>query len=114
MPVHAIKLLGQGQLGTSLTTLYTVPSYPPSAFARVNAIWIANTDSVAHTVTLRVGTGTLTAANSLMEAVSLAANTTMLLTGGEWMLTLGADYLIQGLADTAAKVTITISGDEVQ
>ncbi len=112
--ISAIKLLGQAQLGTALTTLYTVPTYPPSAFARVNAIWIANTDSVAHTVTLRVGTGTLTAANSLLEAVSIAANTTMLFTGSEWALTLGAGYLIQGLADTAAKVTVTLSGDETQ
>jgi hypothetical protein len=110
----AVKLLGQAQLAATLTTVYTVPSYPPSVFARVNAIWIANTDSSARTVTLRVGTGTLTVANSLLEAVSIPANTTWLLTGAEWSLTIGAGYTIQALSDSANKITMTISGDETQ
>jgi hypothetical protein len=114
MTVHAVKLLGQAQLGTSLTTIYTVPSYPPSVFARVNAIWVANTDSAVRTVTLRVGTGTLTAANSLIEDAAIPANTSWLLTGSEWGLTIGAGYTIQALSDVADKVTITISGDETQ
>lgn len=110
----AVKLLGQVQLGATLTTIYTVPAYPPSVFARINSIWIANTDSSARTVTLRVGSGTLTAANSLLEAVSIPANTTWLLTGAEWGLTLGVDQKIQGLSDSASKITVTVSGDETQ
>jgi hypothetical protein len=108
----AIKLLGQVQLGTALTTVYEVPSSPQNVHARVNAIWIANTDSVPHAVTLRVGTGTLTVANALSEAWAVPANTTFVVSGSEWILSMSAGMKLQGLADVAAKVTVTASGDE--
>lgn len=112
MSISAIKLLGQVQLGVTLTTIYSTPSMPQNAYARINGIWVANTDSVVHTVTLRLGTGTLTVANSLGEAWVIAPNSTTILTGSEWMLTMGAGYKLQGLADVADKITVTVSGDE--
>jgi hypothetical protein len=110
----AVRLLSQSQLGNTAGTLYTAPAYPPNAFAEIWSIWVANTDSVARTVTLRMGSGTLTTANSLLEAVTIAANSTMLFSAGHGLLTLSAGYILQGFADVAAKVTVTISGVEGQ
>lgn len=109
----AVKPLGQIQLGTSLTTIYTPPAFPANLQARVNGIWIANTDAAAHTVTLRVGSGTLTVANSLGEAWPIAANTTFMLTGSEWFLVITAGQLLQGLADTASVITVSVYGEEI-
>lgn len=108
----ARKLLAQVQLTASLADIYVVPTQPPNTVALVGAFWVANTDSSARTVTIRIGVGTLTAANSLMEAVSIAANTSYVLLGSEWNLTLQAGAHIQGLADSASKVTVTLMGLE--
>ena len=110
--MSSIKLLGQAQLGVALTTVYTVPAHPQNAQARINAIWIANTDTATRTVSLRVGSGPLTAANSIGEGWTIPANTTYFLSGSEWALTLSSGMLIQGLADVAGKITVTVSGAE--
>ena len=107
----SIQLLAQAKLAATATTVYTVPSSPVNAHIRVNALWVANTDSADRTVTLRVGTGALTAANCIGSGWVIPANTTFLITGSEWMLTLGAGYKIEGQADVADKIVVTVSGD---
>jgi hypothetical protein len=108
--LSAVRLLGQVQLGTSLTTIYTVPSLA-SAVTQISAIWIANTDSADHTVTLRMGTGTLTVANSLGEAWAITANKTTIISD-ENLIVLSEGMVLQGLADAASKITVTLFGRE--
>ena len=112
-PVTASKQLGQVQLGTGLTTIYTGLAQPPNAVTKVNGLWICNTDTAQRTFTLRIGTGSLVAANSLAEGVTIAANTTYILSGSEWFIHIGAGVLLQGLADVASKITITLFGEEI-
>ncbi len=107
------KPLAQVQLGTSLATIYTCPAQPPNAMTQVNGLWICNTDSVARTVTLRMGAGSLTVANSLLEAASIDPNTTWVLSGSEWFLTMSAGMVLQGLASAASKITVTVGGQEI-
>jgi hypothetical protein len=108
MPTVA-KPLGQVQLGTALTTICAVPTAPTYAMKRIQSLWITNTDTVAHTVSLRIGTGVLTVANSLMEGRSLAPNTSLTLAGE---ILLSAGQTLQGFADVAAKATVTAFGEE--
>jgi hypothetical protein len=109
----ALKLLGQVQLGTGLTTIYTTPSQPPNTITRVSGIWVCNTDSADRTVTLRLGTGTLTAANSLGEAWVIPSNHTFFISDAEFTMMLPAGYYLQGLSDAASKITVTAFGEEI-
>lgn len=112
LPTTSTKILGQVQLGTGLTTIYTPPTGTGNLTGRVNAIWICNTDSAARTFTLRHGVGSLTVANSLAEAVPINGNTTYVLSGSEWIITLATGSQLQALADAASKITVTVYGDE--
>lgn len=109
--IPAIQRLFKAQLGNALATLWTAPAFPLNGFSQCTSLWIANTDSVAHTFTLRIGTGTTTVADSLGEALAIAANTTYFLSTGDASVFLVLNgEVVQGLADVANKVTITAYG----
>jgi hypothetical protein len=97
----------------ALADIYAPPAQPPNSTGLVGALWICNTDTVARTVTIRIGTGTLTAANSILDGTSIDANSSYVLLGqGDFSLTLQAGQKIQGLASVASKITVTVMGVE--
>lgn len=112
-PVRASKPLAQVVLGTSLTDILVCQDFPNNTVIEIDALWIANTDSVGHDVTLRVGTGTLTVANALGEAWAMLANESFLLGVGMIIIRLQPGQKMQGLADAADKVTVTVYGSVV-
>ena len=99
------RLGGPTQLGTSTTTLCTVTS--GHTFV-VKQIIIANTDTVDRTVTLAIGSAA-TAANRIMSALPIGANDVMV---WDTALVLLTGETLQGLSDTASKVTVTVVGWE--
>lgn len=109
---EARKLLAQVQLGAALADIYVPPTLN-GLKAVVQALFICNTDTVARAVTIRVGVGVLTAANSLFEAVPIAGNTVYVLPGSEWTLIVESGAHLQGLCDSANKVTISVFGAEI-
>jgi len=99
------RLGGPTQLGTTTTTIGTVPS------ARnwvIKQIIICNTDTVDRTITLSVGTAA-TAANRLMSQLPLGANDIMVF---DTALVLTAAETLQGLSDAASVVNVTLVGWE--
>lgn len=108
----AVLPLGQVQLGTGLTTIVTAPAQPLNVMVSLTCIIIANTDSAARTFTLRVGSGSLTVANSWMENVLIDANKTYIMSENQGFSgVLSAGQLFQGLADVASKITVSAYGD---
>jgi hypothetical protein len=101
------RLGGPVQLGTSTTTIVTAAT----GYADIiKQIIIANTDTVDRTVTLAIGSAA-TAANRLMSALPIGANDLMVF---DTAIVLAAGETLQGLSDTAAKVTVTAVGWEKQ
>ena len=107
----ALKELYQGQLSNSLATLYTAPAQPPNTQTNVYSLWICNTDSAAHTFTLRFGGGTL--ADSMFEATAIPANSTVQVDANTCLAVIPAGLTIQGNADAASKVTVSVYGEEI-
>jgi uncharacterized Ntn-hydrolase superfamily protein len=97
------RLGGPTQLGTSTTTIVTAASGHTYV---VKQIIIANTDTVDRTVTLAVGSAA-TAANRIMSALPIGANDLIV---WDTALVLAATETLQGLSDTASKVTVTVVG----
>ena len=97
------RLAGPTQLGTSTTTLCTVTS--GHTFI-VKQIIICNTDTVDRTVTLAIGSAA-TAANRIMSTLPIGANDVMV---WDTALVLLTTETLQGLSDTASKITITAVG----
>ena len=97
------RLGGPTQLGTSTTTLCTVTT--DHTFV-VKQIIIANTDTVDRAVTLAIGSAA-TAANHIMSALPIGANDLMIF---DTALVLNSTETLQGLCDTASKVTVTVVG----
>ena len=97
------RLAGPTQLGTSTTTLCTVTA--GHTFI-VKQIIICNTDTVDRTVTLAIGTAA-TAANRIMSTLPIGANDVMV---WDTALVLLTTETLQGLSDTASKITITCVG----
>lgn len=91
------------QLGTSTTTLFTVPS---SHQYTIKQIVICNTDGVDRLVTLSRGTAA-TAANCFTYNLPIAAYDTIAF---DTALVFEATETLQGLSDTASKVTVTATG----
>jgi hypothetical protein len=91
------------QLGTSTTTVATVPA---STVYVVKQIIVCNTDTVDRTVSLATGTAA-TAANRFVSGLPIGANDTLVL---DTALVLYATETIQGLSDTASKVNVTVIG----
>lgn len=114
MTIGALKQLGQALSGTSgaPVTIYTVPSLV-GTIARITSIWICNLDSVVRTFTLRVGIGTLTNANSLIEAAPIQASTTYIIDDDEGIKVLTAGMKIQIFDAVGSKFNVTIDGLEV-
>ena len=97
------RLGGPTQLGTSTTTLVTAAT----GYANIiQQVVITNTDTVDRTVTLAVGSAA-TAANRLFSSLPIGANDVMV---WDTALVLAAGETLQGLSDTASKVTVTVVG----
>lgn len=90
-------------LGTSSTTLFTVPSGHQYA---IKQIVVCNTDGVERWVKLAVGS-TATIENCFVFQLPIAAYDTVVL---DTALVLEAAQTVQGSSDTASKVTVTITG----
>jgi hypothetical protein len=97
------RLGGPIQLGTSTTTIATVPSGYTEV---IKQIIIANTDTVDRNVTLSIGSAA-TAANRIMSALPIGANDIMV---WDTALVLNAGETLQGLSDTASRVNVTVVG----
>jgi sirohydrochlorin ferrochelatase len=72
----------------------------------VKQIIICNTDTVDRTVTLAIGSAD-TAANRIMSTLPIGANDVMI---WDTALVLLTTETLQGLSDTASKITITAVG----
>jgi hypothetical protein len=97
------RLCAPTQLGTSTTTLFTVTS--AHTFV-VKQIIICNTDTVDRTVTLAIGNAAVTS-NRIMSSLPIGANDVMV---WDTALVLLTGETLQGLSDTASKVTVTVVG----
>jgi hypothetical protein len=101
------RLGGPVQLGTTTTTIVTAATGYSDI---IKQIVICNTDTVDRTVTLAIGTAA-TAANRLMSNLPIGANDTIVF---DTAIVLAAGETLQGLSDTADKVTVTAIGWEKQ
>lgn len=108
------KPLYQGLLTGSSATLYTAPTgtTPQPQYTRITEIILANTHNAAVTVTLYVvpSGGSVGDSTTIFPTTSIPANTrwkekcaTIINTGGT----------LRGLAGTADKVCITVSGEDL-
>ena len=113
--IRTPKCGARGQLGSSNGTLYTAPSVssPTGATqgALLKSIILCNTDSTARTATIYlVESGGSAAANrAILSAVTIAAATTMILSFPDETCPLDSGETVQGLADSASKVTYRIN-----
>jgi hypothetical protein len=101
------RLGGPTQLGTSTTTIATAAT----GYAEIiKQIIITNTDTVDRLVTLSIGSAA-TAANRLLSSLPIGANDVII---WDTAIVLNAGETLQGLSDTASKVTVTVVGWEKQ
>ena len=101
------RLGGPIQLGTTTTTIASAAT----GYADIiKQIIITNTDTIDRTVTLAIGSAA-TAANRLLSALPIGANDVII---WDTAIVLAAGETLQGLSDTAAKVTVTVVGWEKQ
>lgn len=109
MAVNIKKLIPGTTLTASLVTLYTVPD---NTRTRANELLICNTDTAARTFTINFIASGDTAAvnNTVFDAAPIGAGETLTL-GLDQVLEAG-DF-VQALADSAAVVSIRLSGVEV-
>jgi hypothetical protein len=96
---------GPVQLGTSTTTICTAGTGITEV---IKQIIICNTDTVDRTVTLAIGSAA-TAANRIVSALPIGANDVIIL---DTALVLLTTETLQGLSDSASKVTVTVVGWE--
>lgn len=101
------RLGGPIQLGTSTTTIATAASGYNEI---IKQIIITNTDTVDRTVTLAIGSAA-TAANRLLSNLPIGANDVIV---WDTAIVLAAGETLQGLSDSASKVTVTVVGWEKQ
>lgn len=99
------RLGGPTQLGTSTTTIATVSA---SRVEVIKQIIICNTDTVDRTISLAIGSAA-TASNRIMSALPIGANDLMVF---DTALVLTAGETLQGLADSASVVNVTLVGWE--
>ena len=101
------RLGGPIQLSTTTTTIATAAT----GYAEIiKQIIITNTDTIDRTVTLAIGSAA-TAANRLLSNLPIGANDVII---WDTAIVLAAGETLQGLSDTAAKVTVTVVGWEKQ
>ena len=101
------RLGGPTQLGTSTTTIATAATGYDEV---IKQVIITNTDTVDRLVTLSIGSAA-TAANRLLSSLPIGANDVII---WDTALVLNAGETLQGLSDTASKVTVTVVGWEKQ
>ena len=99
------RLGGPTQLGTTTTTIATVAA---SRVEVLKQIIITNTDTVDRTFSLAIGTAA-TAANRIISQLPIGANDIMVF---DTALVLTAGETLQGLADAASIVNVTVIGWE--
>ena len=99
------RLGGPTQLGTTTTTIATVAA---SRVEVMKQIIITNTDTVDRTFSLAIGTAA-TAANRIISQLPIGSNDIMVL---DTALVLTAGETLQGLADAANVVNVTVIGWE--
>lgn len=110
---RALDFLAAVQLGTGLTDVYTFTTGLSNAKLEA-VIWICNTDVVERTMTLRIGIGTLTVANSLFDGTQMTRGKVYVCgQQGDFSIILREGWKIQGLSDLANKVTVTVFGAKV-
>lgn len=97
------RLGGPTQLGTTTTTLCTVPSGRTYV---IKQIIIANTDTVDRLLTLSIGSAA-TVANRIISALPIGGNDLVVF---DTALVLEATETLQGLSDTASRVNVTLVG----
>jgi hypothetical protein len=101
------RLGGPIQLGTSTTTICTAAT----GFAEIiKQIIITNTDTVDRTVTLAIGSAA-TAANRLLSTLPIGGSDVIV---WDTAIVLAAGETLQGLSDSASKITVTVVGWEKQ
>ena len=101
------RLGGPIQLGTTTTTIVTAAAGYNEI---IKQIIITNTDTIDRTVTLAIGSAA-TAANRLLSNLPIGANDVIV---WDTAIVLAAGETLQGLSDTASKVTVTVVGWEKQ
>ncbi len=99
------RLGGPTQLGTTTTTIATVAS---SRVEVIKQIIVTNTDTVDRTFSLAIGTAA-TAANRIISQLPIGANDIIVF---DTALVLTAAETLQGLADVASVVNVTVIGWE--
>lgn len=104
---HEQRLGGPTQLGTSSTTICTAATGYNEI---IKQIIITNTDTIDRTVTLAIGSAA-TAANRLLSSLPIGANDVII---WDTAIVLAAGETLQGLSDSASKVTVTVVGWEKQ
>ncbi len=97
------RIYGPAQPGTTNATLYTA-----SGNVVVKEILLSNTSASAATVTLAINAAATTAANQIVPALSVPANSIIILAVS---IPLVNTDTIQGLQGTSAAVTVTISAE---
>ena len=110
--------LYQGQPAAAVATIYTAPNNTainpaPGATTLVKTMVICNPTAAAVTLTLYLvpNGGAAAAANALYSALSVAANSTVVVDLDQYM---EAGDFLAALAGTAASLTVTISGVQIQ
>jgi hypothetical protein len=91
------------QLGTSTTTVCTVPSGYQYI---VKQVIMCNTDLQDRVISLAIGSAA-TAANRFVSLLPIAGSDTIVLDTG---IVINAGETIQGISDTAAFVNVTVVG----
>lgn len=99
------RLGGPTQLGTTTTTIATVSA---SRVEVIKQIIVTNTDTVDRTFSLAIGTAA-TAANRIISQLPIGANDIIVF---DTALVLTAGETLQGLADAANVVNVTLVGWE--
>lgn len=99
------RLGGPAQLGTTTTTIATVSA---SRVEVLKQIIVTNTDTVDRTFSLAIGTAA-TAANRIISQLPIGANDIIVF---DTALVLTAGETLQGLADAANVVNVTVIGWE--
>jgi hypothetical protein len=99
------KKLYQGQPGTGAAALYTCPA---ATTAIIRHIRVVNNDTQARLITLWDGGSA--DSNAILPATSVPKGGVLEL---DVFVVVGAGVAIQGKADAAAKVTVTMYGVEI-
>ena len=101
------RLGGPTQLGTSTTTIATAATGYDEV---IKQVIITNTDTVDRLVTLSIGSAA-TAANRLLSSLPIGGSDVII---WDTAIVLNAGETLEGLSDTASKVTVTVVGWEKQ